>query len=172
MFWRGLVAGAALWAGAALPAVAAEFKKIEDCVVGAAVADRNGRTGRIVEVSSGMCAVKIDGSGEKRSYLFWMLRAAGAGQETDDALVAGRYACHADIGAGMTYAHIDVIIEGPDRYRDKQGARGRYRLEPDKRIVFETGSLSKVDGKLLAGPKIGLKPEGGRYYSTVCDLKR
>jgi hypothetical protein len=58
------------------PAIAAEFKKEQDCVVGAKVADRQGRTGTVTSVSGGMCRVKL-ADGKETSTLFWMLRPAG-----------------------------------------------------------------------------------------------
>ena len=41
-------------------AAAAEFKKEQDCVVGAKVTNRQNKTGTVVSVSGGMCRIKPD----------------------------------------------------------------------------------------------------------------
>jgi hypothetical protein len=95
--------------------------------------------------------------------------AAGAADSAADKLVNGVYACY----SGSNYAFIDIHIDGPDSYRDKKGAKGRYRLEPaTNRIFFESGTLKEANAKLFAGPKIGLNMNGGNVYNTTCGLKK
>lgn len=50
--------------------------------------------------------------------------------------------------------------------------RGRFHVEPSRKIVFETGPLVKATSKLLAGPAIGLNLDGGSFYATTCELKK
>jgi hypothetical protein len=167
----------ALLAGAltvlvATVADAAEFKKIEECAVGTKVADRQNKTGKVVGVSNGMCRVLLDESGQEKSYLHWMLRPAGASQAPADKLVNGAYKCYSSAGSTINYAFMDIHIDGPTAYRDKNGAGGRYRLESSGRIVFESGPLTTANAKLLAGPKIGLNMNGGSFFNMTCGLKK
>lgn len=67
-------------------------------MVGAKVADRENKTGKVVSVSNSMCEVVLDGTGKKTYYLFWMLHAAGSSAETDDKLVNGKYGCYTSSG--------------------------------------------------------------------------
>jgi hypothetical protein len=147
-----------------------EFKKVDQCVVGTKVMDRKDRTGQIIGVRNGMCRVQLDGGGVD-SYLHWMLRPAGATRVTDK-LVTGLYTCYTLAGNTTNYAFIDIHIDGPNQYRDKKGNGGRYRLEPSGRIVFESGSLSSANAKLLSGPRIGLNMSGGNVYNTTCAPKK
>ena len=148
-------------------AQAAEFKKIDECKPGAKVADRQNKTGTIAGVSNGMCDVRLDDGG-KRSYLHWMLRPAGASAVTADKLVNGVYKCYHSGG----YSFIDIHIDGPSSYRDKNGKSGRYALDAGTgRIVFESGPLKEASAKLFNGPKIGLNMTGQNVYNTTCGLK-
>ncbi len=68
---------------------------------------------------------------------------------------------------------MDIQIDGPDTYRDKNGNKGKYQLDAKTgKIVFTSGPLQQASGKLLAGPKIGLNMTGGSFYNTVCGLKQ
>ena len=149
-------------------AAAAEFKKVEECRPGLKVADRSGQAGTVLGVANGMCRVKRD-DGTERSYLHWMLRPAGASAVPSGKLANGVYPCYHAGG----YAFIDIHIDGPDSYRDKKGARGRYRLDgASRKIVFESGPLKAASAKLLPGPRIGLNMSGQDTYATTCSLKR
>lgn len=145
----------------------AEFKSEKECVVGSKVTDRKGREGTIASVDRTMCRVAFP-DGTSSSYLFWMLRKAGASAETDDVLVPGTYTCYTSVGSSIHYAFVDVVIDGPTSYRDRNGKGGTYRVEPSRKIVFESGPLSAMTAKLLAGPKIGLNMSGGSFFNTVC----
>lgn len=147
---------------------AAQFKKIDECTPGAKVSDRQNRAGTIERVSNGMCEVNLEGGG-KRSYLHWMLRPAGTSAATSDKLVNGVYKCYHSGG----YSFIDIHIDGPSAYRDKNGKPGRYRLDAGTgRIVFESGTLKEASAKLFNGPKIGLNMTGQNVYNTTCGLKK
>ena len=152
--------------------VAAEFKKEQDCVVGARVSDRENRSGTVTSVAGGMCQVAVE-NGTKRGYLFWMLRPAGTSAAVTDKLVKGVYPCYSLTGATLNYMFMDIQIDGPDSYRDKKGNPGKYRLDSASgKIVFESGPLTKANAKLLAGPKIGLNMDGGNFFNTTCSLKK
>lgn len=153
-------------------AAAAEFKKEQDCVVGAKVTNRQNKTGTVVSVSGGMCRIKLD-DGTQTSTLFWMLRPAGATAEATDKLVNGVYPCYSLSGNTLNYMFMDIQIDGPTAYRDKKGNKGSYKLDPATgKIVFESGPLAKANAKLLPGPKIGLNMTGGSFFNTTCSLKK
>ena len=156
-------------AAAPFSAAAADFKTIDQCKAGAKVQDRKDRTGVITGVSNGMCKVKFEGDAKESSLLHWMLRPAGSSKATADKLVNGVYKCYHSGG----YSFVDIHIDGPNTYRDKNGKPGRYRLEPATgKIVFESGTLQPATAKLFNGPKIGLNMNGQNTYSTTCGLKK
>jgi hypothetical protein len=141
---------------------AAEFKSGKECVTGLKVADRMNLTGKIISVEGSTCSVRLD-SGETKTYLFWMLHPAGASPETDDKLTTGNYRCYASgVIAGQ------LRITGPASY-ESNGKQGKYRIEPSRKIIFETGPYSEYTAKLLPGPKIGLNLNGGTFFGTTCD---
>jgi hypothetical protein len=144
----------------------AEFKSAKECVPGAAVQDRKNLAGKIMAVENGLCKVKLDQDGKLATYPHWMLRAAGANVETDDQLQVGGYACY----VGQQAAGSMKIIT-PGTY-ESDGKRGKYRVEPSRKIVFESGPFSEYHAKLLAGPKIGMNLNGGDFYNLTCDPVR
>jgi hypothetical protein len=145
----------------ALSISAAEFKSAKDCTTGLKVADRKSLTGQILSVEGSTCHVRLD-SGETKTYLFWMLHPAGASAETDDQLTTGNYRCYAgSVIAGQ------LRITGPATY-ESNGKQGKYRIEPSRKIIFETGPYSEYTAKLLSGPKIGLNLNGGTFFGTTC----
>ncbi len=153
-------------------AMSAEFKKEQDCVVGAKVTNRQNKTGIVTSVSGGMCRLKLV-DGTQTSHLFWMLRPAGASAEAADKLVPGVYPCYSLSGTALNYMFMDIQIDGPTTYRDKKGSKGSYKLEQATgKIVFESGPLTKANAKLLSGPKIGLNMDGGSFFNTTCSLKK
>ena len=146
------------------------FKSVQECVPGRRVADSAGKTGKVIGAnkhSASMCDVLMDGSGKVGYYIFWMLHAEGASKETDDKLVPGTYECFAN----LRYTFMDIRITGPNTY-EAAGKPGRFRVEPSRKVVFETGTLSKYYAKLLAGPSIGLNTDGGTFWATTCELKK
>ncbi len=152
------------------PATAEEFKSPKQCVPGVRVADRLGNTGTIVGMDPGDsvgCRVKIDGSSERRYYIFWMLHPAGQSAETNDRLVAGKYEC---IAQGR-YSFGWLYITGPHSY-SMAGTRGTFTVLPSRRIVFRGGVLAKYYGKLLPGPTVGLNGTGDNFYNTTCELRK
>ncbi|SRR5260370_32413133 len=145
------------------PLIAAEFKSDKECVVGSRVADRESLTGKVVSLNSEKCRVLLDGSGKTTTYLFWMLHAAGGGAEMNDMLVIGKYNCY--FGSQPSG---EMRIAGPASY-ESEGKAGRYRVEPSRKIVFESGPFSTFNAKLLPGPRIGSNLDGGTYYNMTCD---
>lgn len=151
---------------ATAPLAAAEFKSAKECVPGAAVQDRENLKGKIVAVENGLCKVKLDRDGKVTTYLHWMLRTAGASAETDDQLKVGSYNCYVgeQAAGGMK-------ITAPGSY-ESDGKRGKYRVEPSRKIVFESGPFAEYHAKLLAGPRIGMNLNGGSFYNLTCDPAR
>jgi hypothetical protein len=148
---------------------AAEFKKVEECTPGRTVMDRKDRSGTVTGVSNGMCKVQFAGAEKPESFLHWMLRPAGASKLTADKLVNGVYKCYHSGG----YSFIDIHIDGPSTYRDKNGKPGKYKLDAASgKIVFESGTLKPASAKLFNGPKIGLNMTGQNVYNTTCSMKR
>jgi hypothetical protein len=160
------------WAGffgIATDARADAFKSAKDCVPGRRVADKAGNKGtvqRIDKWSETSCDVLMDGTGKESIFIFWMLHAEGGSAETDDKLVPGTYECFAN----LRYTFMDVHITGPNTY-ESAGVRGKFHVEPSRKIIFESGSLSKYNSKLLTGPSIGLNT-GGSFWGTTCELKK
>ncbi len=148
------------------PLAAAEFKSVKECVPGIAVQDRKNLTGKIVAVENGLCRVKLDQDGKVTTYLHWMLRVAGASAETDDQLKVGPYECYVGSQAAG-----GLRITAPGSYVS-DGKSGKFRVEPSRKIVFESGPFSEYHAKLLAGPKIGMNLNGGTFYNMVCDPVR
>jgi hypothetical protein len=145
---------------------AAEFKSVKECVPGTAVQDRENLTGKVVSAEGGMCKVKLDRDAKVTTYLFWMLRAAGASVETDDQLSVGPYVCYVGSQAAGS-----MKITAPGTY-ERDGKTGKYRVEPSRKIVFESGPFTEYHAKLLPGPKIGMNLNGGNFYNLTCDPKR
>ncbi len=146
---------------------AATFKSPKECVPGKRVADSEGKTGKVVRVrETTMCDVLREDTGKEYPYLFWMLHAAGGSAETNDKLVPGKYECFAD----GRYTFMDVYVTGPHSYK-AAGTPGTFRVEPSRKIVFESGSLKRYNAHLLDGPRIGLNT-GGTFWATTCELKK
>lgn len=160
----------ALSLGTVVPVHAEEFKSPRQCVAGRRVTDMLGKTGTVVGLQKGstvMCTVKPDGGGAEQHLLFWMLHPAGGSRETNDKLVPGTYECF----AGGRYTFMDVHITGPNTYATA-GKGGTFRVEPSRKIVFQSGPLARDYAHLLAGPTIGLNTNGSSFYATTCELKK
>ena len=157
---------ATLFLMALTPLMAAEFKSVKECVPGKAVQDRENLSGKVLAIEGGTCRVKLDRDGKTATYMPWMLRAAGASAETDDQLPAGLYLCYVGSQASGS-----MTITSPGNY-EADGKRGKYRVEPSRKIVFESGPFSEYHAKLLAGPRIGMNLNGGTFYNLTCDPKR
>jgi preprotein translocase subunit YajC len=152
-------------------AMAQEFKSANECVVGKRVVTREKQAGVIVKVSGSSCTVKLDSTGQTDHNIFWMLRAEGASNKVEGGLPQGKYACYFLSGSSLNYAFIDIHIESGNRYRDKQGKPGTYKIEADQKIVF-TGPLASANAKLLEGPRIGLNMNGGTFFNTTCSKSK
>jgi len=156
--------------GGARTAVAENFKSVKECVPGKRVVNNMGDKGKILRVSQGtLCVVLLDATGKEQSSIFWMLREEGASAETNDKLVPGTYACYA--GNPNQYTFNDLKILSANSY-EWAGQRGRFHVEPSRKIVYETGPLAKYTSKLLAGPSVGLNTDGGTFFGTHCDLQK
>ena len=152
-------------------AMAQEFKSADECVVGKRVVTREKQAGVIVKASGSGCTVKLDSTGQTDYNIFWMLRAEGSSNKVEVGLPPGKYACYFLSGSNLNYAFIDIHIESGNRYRDKQGKPGTFKIEADQKIVF-TGSLASANAKLLAGPRIGLNMDGGNFFNTTCSKSK
>lgn len=155
--------------GDARTAAAENFKSVKECVPGKRVINNGGDKGKILRISQGtLCVVLLD-TGKEQSSIFWMLRDEGASAETNDKLVPGAYECFA--GSPPQYTFVDLRITSANSY-EWAGQRGRFHVEPSRKIVYETGPLAKYTSKLLAGPSVGLNSDGGSFFGTHCDLKK
>ena len=166
---RVFFAGVVVAMAATSVARADVFKSVDECVVGKRVTDKQNKSGVVThkEGNGGtMCTVKLD-DGSEHYYIFWMLRSAGAGMATGDKLVPGTYECF----VGGQYTFMDMKITGANTY-SSAGANGRFHVEPSRKIVFESGPLSRNFAHLLPGRVIGLNTDGGSFYGTTCELKK
>ena len=148
------------------------FKSAAECVVGRRVADKDGNAGKVIGINrwqSVNCDVQMDKTGERRTFIFWMLHAEGESPETNDKLVNGTYPCYA--GLPVQYTFMDIHITSPNTY-DTSAGRGKFHVDPSRKIVFESGPLAKYTAKLDAGPTIKLNQDGGRFYGTTCGLHK
>ena len=167
---------------------AAEFTKASDCVVGKRVVTRENQAGVIASVSGSGCRVKLDATGELDYNIFWMLRPEGqraaaakspatttpkGGGTSAPAggLATGLYKCYMLAGSQLNYAFIDIRIEGPDSYKDKNGKAGKYRIGDGGKITF-TGPLASANAQVLPGERIGLNMNGGNFFNTSCSRPR
>ncbi len=169
-FWvLSILLPAAAFIGSAPTAAAENFKSVKECVPGKRVTNNMGDKGKILRVSEGtLCIVLLD-SGKEKASIFWMLRDEGASAETNDKLVAGKYACYA--GNPNQYTFMDLKILSANSY-EWAGQRGRFHVEASRKIVYETGPLAGYTSKLLAGPSVGLNTDGGTFFGTHCDLQK
>jgi hypothetical protein len=159
----------AAFIGSAPAASAENFKSVKECVPGKRVVNNMGDKGKILRISEGtLCIVLLD-SGKEKASIFWMLRDEGASAETNDKLVAGKYACYA--GNPNQYTFMDLKILSVNTY-EWAGERGRFHVEPSRKIVYETGPLARYTSKLLAGPSVGLNTDGSTFFGTHCDLQK
>ena len=173
-FW--LAAGALLIAGTCSAEV---FKSQADCVVGKRVADKANKVGVIVRVPKNdtLCFVRLDGGPEDReeTYIFWMLRDAGASVETDDKLVSGKYECFA--GMPNAYTFMDLIVSG-DSYT-WAGTRGKFgggsaRLRSAATIHTLTGSQIirhfRLRSSLMSTTTMGSGLSANRCSGYTCGV--
>jgi hypothetical protein len=172
-------AAIALLLVAAFSVEAREFTDASQCVVGTRVLNRDNQAGTIDSADGSSCRVRLDATGRIDYNIFWMLRpepaaakpaspapsaSAGAAGEIPN----GLYKCHLLVGSQLSYAFIDIQVDGPGSYRDQTGAAGTYALEPGDRIRF-TGPLARANAKLIRpGPRIGVNMDGGSFFNTSC----
>src|SRR5438094_673409 len=158
-----VVTALAGFVGSVQPVFADVFKSAKECVPGKRVTDKGGKSGKVIGMTKGdptMCDVQIDGADRVSYYIFWMLRDEGKSAETDAKLVSGTYECF----AGGRYTFMDLKITGVNTY-ESADSKGKFHVEASRKIVFESGPLSKNHAKLLAGPSIGLNSDGGTFYA-------
>lgn len=180
-----LLLGMLVWSQKAL---AAEFTKSSDCVVGKRVLNRDNQAGVIIKAEGSGCQVKLDATGKTDYNIFWMLRpeaasgkaaAAKPGADKTNSkpatstgeLAKGKYTCYMLAGGTLNYAFIDIHIDSASQYRDKSGKSGTYSIDANQKIVF-TGPLASANAKLLPGQRIGLNMNGGNFYNTSCSISR
>jgi hypothetical protein len=150
----------------ALPAEAS------NCVMGAQVTDRKGRTGTVVKMDGkNSCHVQFAGGGKPELYLQWQLTPAGKTREQlagSGALPKGNYSCWA---AGGIAGTMKLTISGTSSYAGN-GKGGSYRYdEASQKIEFTSGPWGGMYGKRLAPSKIGVSSRPGGPWMTTCDLK-
>lgn len=149
-----------------LPLRAEVFKSAAECAVGKRVTDSSNKSGSITKIDGTMCQVRRD-DGTSTWYLFWMLHSQGASAETDDKLIPGRYACY----ASGNYTFMDIRITSASTY-ETDGGRGRYHVDPSRKIVFESGPLQRNFAKLTRGPNIDINSDGSSFYGTTCSYQK
>jgi hypothetical protein len=160
---QGWAALMALMIASTARAAEGEFTSEKQCIVGAEVTDRKGRTGTVVSVERGFCRVRF-ADGTTTPHIFWMLRAAGADSKPHlkkGAIPPGLYRCNR--------FGIDLHIDDADHYRDGRGTRGRYRLVDDGTIQFGSGSFLDTPGEWLQERKIGLSIGTRGNYNVLCE---
>lgn len=151
---------------AALPAEAS------NCVMGAQVTDRNGKTGTVVKMDGkNSCYVQLPGEAKPHYYMQWMLTPAGKTREQvagSGALTKGTYSCWA---AGGIAGTMKLTISGGSSYAGN-GKGGSYQYEEaSQKIQFTSGPYGGMYGKRLAPTKIGISSKPGGPWMTTCDLK-
>lgn len=140
------------------------------CTVGQRVTDRSNKTGVVFWADATMCQVEFP-NGTKDTYIFWMLRAAGAPQVDPRAAAGvkvGRYECY----GGSTYT-MDINIRSATDYADGYGNAGKFRYDAaSQEITWVSGPLQGNYGKVYGQNKIGLAPKRTTFFATSCDLVR
>lgn len=159
-----LALAAAGWAS--LPAEAS------NCVMGAQVTDRKGKTGTVVKMDGkNSCYVQFAGEAKPHYYMQWMLTPAGKTREQvagSGALAKGTYSCWA---AGGIAGTMKLTISGGSSYAGN-GKGGSYKYEEaSQKIQFTSGPYDGMYGKRLAPSKIGISSRPGGPWMTTCDLK-
>lgn len=152
------------------PAAGQQFQTFKDCVVGKRASTNDGRKGTITRLDRAWsyCYVRFDDNGKEVSYLYSLLNAVNGTANRDDLkLAVGVYECL----AGAQATALDMRITGANTYFSA-GHTGKFHIEPDGKIVFETGPLTKFFSKLLSGGRIGLNTTGDSFYSLTCELNR
>ena len=148
------------------PSVLVGVVSSDRCRSGAAVVDRQQRSGSVLGEANGMCKVRL-ADGEVRSYLAWMLAASGAAAGGATDLAPGSYTCSAD-GAGI----FRVEIRDGGNYVNSSGGRGRYAFDAATSMIkFSSGSLSGYHSKLLGSGSFGLSEDSTTMFYTVCNLQ-
>lgn len=143
----------------------APTESTERCKRGARAVDRQNRAGTIEGENNGLCRfAREDGS---RDWLLpWMLTAAGTTPDSKGGLTPGQYTCTTN-GAGIF--RIGIAADGS--YTDRAGDSGRYRLNADGTLGFDSGSLRGYYGRTLPGGRFGLGSRPDSILATVCDRK-
>lgn len=146
-----------------------QLQSVKDCAVGRRVVNNGGRKGTItkVDLAWSYCTVRFDDTGKEESMLYSLLRAEGGGGGGLK-LAMGAYEC---VNNGKPTDML-LRITGADTYSEG-GRSGRFRMESNGKIVFESGPLAgQFQSSLLSEGRIGLNTDGGRYYPISCELNR
>jgi hypothetical protein len=149
---------------------AQQLQTFKDCVIGKRVSTNDGRKGTItrLDVPWSYCYVRFDDDKKEVELLYSLLNSDGGTSGGSEMKVApGVYECV----SGGAYTTMIMRVTSPNTYSAEDGA-GKFHIEPQGKIVFETGPLSKFSSKLLSGGRIGLNADGGSFYGTSCELNR
>jgi hypothetical protein len=95
-------------------------------------------------------------------FILALAPAHGAGES----LPPGKYACTAP-GAGT----FPITIQG-DKYTDRAGKSGTFKMQDGGVLVFGSGSLAGNYSRKLGPAKFGLSSAKGKSFYTVCNLKK
>ena len=163
------ILGVVIALSAARPSHATALKSAQDCTVGKRVVTSDGHKGKITRVDRAWsyCYVLQDDTGNVVGYLYSLLQTDDSGSrkgDTANRLVIGKYACW----VGNEGAAAGFKVTGSSTY-ESDGKKGKYRLEPSGKIVFETGPFSTFHAKLLSDRRVGLNLSGGTFYNMTCD---
>ncbi|MDP3856129.1 MAG: hypothetical protein Q8Q73_00050 [Stagnimonas sp.] len=138
------------------------------CTVGAQVVDRKNQLGTVVAVDGTSCKVRL-ANGSEDYYLGWMLKSASEPAAQPAGLAVGPYRC---VAGGGSAGGFDLVV-GPEGTYSSAGSSGEFRLDQGSgKLVFPTGSLKGMFGKVLGEGKLGLSSRDGGYSGTVCNAKR
>ncbi|HZQ60003.1 MAG TPA: hypothetical protein VFC24_01565 [Casimicrobiaceae bacterium] len=153
-------------------AMAQQFQSVRDCAVGKRVSTNDGRKGTIIKVDTAWsyCSVRFDDNGQEMSILYSLLNAEGGAAAPSGGGLAVRVGTYECISGGRTSV-MDLRITGANGYSIPDGS-GRFHLDSNGRIVFESGPLKTFYSKLLSGGRIGLNTDGGSFYTVACEFRK
>jgi hypothetical protein len=148
-----------------------QLQSAQECTTGRRVFTNDGRKGVITRLDRtwSYCYVRFDGTGKEEGFLYSLLNAEAApGAAAGGSLTVrpGLYECVSQGGSSM----MNLRIAGSN-YSSPDGS-GKFRIEPNGRIVFETGPMRAFHSMLLSGGRIGLNNDGGTFYAVACEFRK